>query len=76
MKTFVNPILKTEFTNVHGEKMTFVMDIVGKLWFHHEDCNKDFEPITNVFNYTMTPEEQIAIKNFIVEATKELEKFA
>ena len=51
------------------------MDIVGKLWFHHEDCNKDFEPITNVFNYTMTPEEQIAIKNFIIEATKELEKF-
>lgn len=32
-------ILKTQHTNKHGEVMNLILDIQGKTWFNHEDCN-------------------------------------
>jgi hypothetical protein len=67
MKTFDNPVLKTEVINECSEKMTLVLDNDFKLWFHHEDCNKDFEPLTKltVYSYTLNKEEESAVLLFM-----------
>jgi hypothetical protein len=64
MKTFDNPVLKTEFINEFGEKMTLVMGNDAELWFHHEDCNKDFEPLKKA-HYVLSREEQDVVSLFI-----------
>ena len=65
MKTFENPILKTEFVNVFGEKMVLVMDGDFKLWFFHEDIVEDFEKINGIGNYILNEEEILIIHQFL-----------
>ena len=41
-------ILKIEHVNIHGEKMTLVLDSNYGLWFKHEDCNNEFENLSKL----------------------------
>lgn len=64
MKQFKNPLIKLEHNNVHMETMTLVMDSNKKTWFHHEDCCKDFIPLSEV-KFILTEEEKTVIAAFI-----------
>lgn len=65
MKTFENPILRTEFVNIYGEKMVLVMDSDFKFWFFHEDIVKDFEKINGIVKYVLNEEEILIIEQFL-----------
>lgn len=75
-------ILKTEYTNPHGEKMTLIMRKDDSLWFKHQDCNGDFENFKDLvkgknsknFKYVLTKDEQVVILNFITLSTNIIEK--
>jgi len=73
MKTFENPILKTEFVNVFGEKMVLVMDSDFQLWFFHEDIVEDFEKITDIVKYVFNEEEGLILRQFAQTCTTLLE---
>jgi hypothetical protein len=67
-------ILTIEHVNVHGEKMTLVLDKDNSLWFKHDDCNTKFESFNKLqvkgnFKYVLSKEEQIVFKGFVDMAT-------
>lgn len=41
-------ILKTKHTNIHGEKMTLILDKKANLLFKHTDCNDRFENLKDI----------------------------
>ena len=80
MKTFENPILKTEFTNMFGEEMTLVLDRDLKLWMYNSDSsNKDFKEITNMLGespylgYVLSGDEKNVFYGFLDIAKKTIE---
>lgn len=81
MKTFNEPLLKEEFVNEHGEKITLVQCSTDtSIWVHHTDCNEDFEEMKIfLLKYHLSLEErkmllEFCLKSIEFEKTLKLKK--
>lgn len=42
-------IKEVSLVNEFGEKMTLRLDNDNEIWFHHEDCNDDYEKLNDLW---------------------------
>ena len=77
MKLFMkDAILKIEYINVTGQKMTIAMNGDFSIWFKHEYYNQDFEQMKDIlktgprnsFKYVLFEEETDIVDNFMTLA--------
>lgn len=76
---------EVSLVNQFGEKMTLRLDTDNEIWFHHEDCNTEFEKIKDLegiyhvppkpivsFKYILNKMEQMVINQFILECADDI----